>query len=63
MFEDMGKIEYEGKMIDHPCDHCVNPNNLEKICVDKGCYWFSHFVAGPDTPKDVRNYVEDMREW
>lgn len=37
----MDKIKYEGKMIDHPCDHCVNPKSSAGHCTEMCCYYFS----------------------
>ena len=58
----MDKVKYEGKMIDHPCDHCVNPKSSAGHCTEICCYYFSRFEAGANTPKDTLNFVLDMQE-
>lgn len=59
----MDKVKYEGRMIDHPCNHCINPKNHSNgPCTEMCCYCFSRFVAEPDTPQDTINYVLDTQD-
>ena len=58
----MDKINYEGKLIEHPCDCCTNPKHSKGTCTEICCYYFSRFEAAPDTPTDTRNFVLDMHE-